>query len=259
LSFCSLLLMFERKRVEDRRENRERTDRQVDLRDLISTRQEKPEDGRIGFNRRSEREDWKVDRDRLHNLQQATENDVNRDAFKRENRDRKFSIPDGKQRPHFDFKNQAGYGRGRDQDGNQGRVGIVTRKPMAKVDRKKICPFLMRVFPSHGQHHPINQFQNGAVPGEELSIYTWQDAKLKDIAELVKQSYPDANKLDVTLSFARVFPDNKSGEWNIKEIGKIGSKFGSEEFVSLYESGFNISDFMDVAVIPQTSKTFRSG
>jgi len=107
----------------------------------------------------------------------------------------------------------------------------------------------MRVFLSHGQHNGISLYQNGAVPKEELAIYTWQDAKLKDIAELVKQSYPDANKFDVTLLFSRVYPDMKSGDWSMRDIGKVGPRVGSDDYVSLVEIGFAVGDYMDVAVL----------
>jgi len=141
------------------------------------------------------------------------------------------------------------------QDNRGGRIVNTRNVVVPKIDRKKKCPFLIRVFPSHGNHNGISSYQNGSVPKEELAIYTWQDTKLKDIAELVKQNYPDANKHDVLLRFSRVFQDSKTGDWTMTEIGKIGNQVGKEDYLALIELGWNIGDLMDVAVIVFENRT----
>jgi hypothetical protein len=149
-----------------------------------------------------------------------------------------------------------------DNNNNSFRGGRVVNNNLRnivvpKVDRKKKCPFLIRVFPSHGEHNGISSYQNGSVPKEELAIYTWQDTKLKDIAELVKQNYPDANKEDVLLRFSRVYPDGKTGDWTMTEIGRIGNKVGKEDYLALIELGWNIGDLMDVAVVVYENRQAR--
>jgi len=143
----------------------------------------------------------------------------------------------------------------RREDNRGGRIVNNRNIVVPKIDRKKKCPFLIRVFPSHGDHNGISSYHNGSVPKEELAIYTWQDTKLKDIAELVKQNYPDANKQDVLLRFSRVYPDSKTGDWTMTEIGKIGNKVGKEDYQALIELGWSIGDFMDVAVVVYENRT----
>jgi len=192
--------------------------------------------------------DWKVDRDRLQNSLKNESEVRERDYGKRDNRERKFpNVEAGNLRPHAEFKQQSNFGRRNTDETRQ--LGLRKSIPTPKIDRKKRCPFLMRVFLHHDQHNEITQFQNGNVPKEELAIYTWQDAKLKDIAELVKQSYQDANKLEVTLLFSRVFPDTKTGDWSMRDVGKIGARVGPDDHVSLTEVGFNVGDYMDVVVL----------
>jgi len=106
----------------------------------------------------------------------------------------------------------------------------------------------MRVFLSRGNHNEIASFQNGSVPKEEIDIYAWQDTKLKEVAQLVKENYPDADKAE-TLKFSRVYPDVKTGDWTIVELGKSGARLGNDDYKNLYELGFSIGDFMDVAIL----------
>ena len=58
-------------------------------------------------------------------------------------------------------------------------------KPPAtvKVDREKTCPFLVRVFHKEGGSHRIEEFDGGKVPDEEVQIYSWMDANLRELSE----------------------------------------------------------------------------
>ena len=51
-----------------------------------------------------------------------------------------------------------------------------------------MCPLLLRVFPRRGGHHRLEEFaRRGAEPEGELTMYTWPDATLRELTDLVKE------------------------------------------------------------------------
>ncbi|KAF2311111.1 hypothetical protein GH714_019549 [Hevea brasiliensis] len=87
------------------------------------------------------------------------------------------------------------------------------------VDREKTCPLLLRVFTKIGNHHSKEDFAvRGKEPKDEVQIYTWKDATLRELTDLVGKTYSNRNgKLD----------DGKA----------------------LAELGFQIGDYLDVAIL----------
>ncbi|KAJ9582506.1 hypothetical protein L9F63_003199 [Diploptera punctata] len=67
-------------------------------------------------------------------------------------------------------------------------------EPEKPVDREKTCPLLLRVFCNTGRHHNILDYSRGNVPANELQIYTWMDATLREITSLVKEVNPEARR-----------------------------------------------------------------
>lgn len=88
-----------------------------------------------------------------------------------------------------------------------------------RIDRSTTCPFLLRVYVSMGDHHPVEEFQqllhpptekaidtgrsnvnasspcssSAALSSEaELQVYTWRDASLREIVDLVKDVCEEA-------------------------------------------------------------------
>ncbi|XP_070038826.1 histone deacetylase complex subunit SAP18-like isoform X3 [Nicotiana tabacum] len=109
------------------------------------------------------------------------------------------------------------------------------------VDREKI-----------GGHHSDNDFAvRGKEPKDEVQIYTWMDATLRELTDLVKEVAPEARRRDASLSFAFVYPD-KRGRFVVREVGRTYSypngrrpDSGSK---SLSELKFQIGDYLDVAI-----------
>ncbi|XP_016499525.1 histone deacetylase complex subunit SAP18-like isoform X2 [Nicotiana tabacum] len=120
------------------------------------------------------------------------------------------------------------------------------------VDREKTCPLLLRVFTKIGGHHSDNDFAvRGKEPKDEVQIYTWMDATLRELTDLVKEVAPEARRRDASLSFAFVYPD-KRGRFVVREVGRTYSypngrrpDSGSK---SLSELKFQIGDYLDVAI-----------
>uniref|UniRef100_A0A8R7QN75 Histone deacetylase complex subunit SAP18 n=1 Tax=Triticum urartu TaxID=4572 RepID=A0A8R7QN75_TRIUA len=95
--------------------------------------------------------------------------------------------------------------------------------PMARprpepIDREKTCPLLLRVFTKVGGHHLNEEFsERGKEPKDEVQIYTWKDATLRELTDLVKEVALPARKRNARLSFAFVYPD-KNGRFVVKQV-----------------------------------------
>ncbi|PRQ57741.1 putative Sin3 associated polypeptide p18 [Rosa chinensis] len=125
------------------------------------------------------------------------------------------------------------------------------RPRFGPVDREKTCPLLLRVFTKAGSHHVNDDFAvRGKEPKDEVQIYTWKDASLRELTDLVKEVAPAARRRNAKLSFAFVYPD-KRGRFVVREVGQTFS-FGNgrlDDGKTLAELGFEIGDYLDVAIM----------
>ncbi|CAN1157736.1 Histone deacetylase complex subunit SAP18 [Linum perenne] len=157
-------------------------------------------------------------------------------------------------------------GRPMPPPGNRGPPLSRGPPPLPPVDREKTCPLLLRVFTKIGGHHGKEEFQvRGKEPKDEVQIYTWKDATLRELTDLVcisgfpelicilawvKEVAPAARKRDAVLSFAFAYPD-KNGRFVVREVGKTYSnRIGKlDDNKALGEIGFQIGDYLDVAIM----------
>ena len=52
----------------------------------------------------------------------------------------------------------------------------------------QVCPLMLRVFTRRGGHHRLEDFaRRGHEPDDEVSMYTWPDATLRELSDLVKE------------------------------------------------------------------------
>eukprot|EP01026_Neomeris_dumetosa_P045129 TRINITY_DN3822_c0_g1_i2.p3 TRINITY_DN3822_c0_g1~~TRINITY_DN3822_c0_g1_i2.p3 ORF type:complete len:138 (+),score=19.37 TRINITY_DN3822_c0_g1_i2:260-673(+) len=118
------------------------------------------------------------------------------------------------------------------------------------VDREKVCPLLVRVFPKAGGHHRIQDYQKrGSEPDGEIQIYTWMDATLRELADLVKDVAAIARKRNAVQYFSVVYPDRR-GKMIMKDIGEVHcERKGEDDSKTLKELNFQTGDFLDVAII----------
>ena len=124
----------------------------------------------------------------------------------------------------------------------------IQRVQIKAVDREKTCPLLLRVFWTIGRHHRPEEFFR-TVPSNELQIYTWKDATLKELMTLIKEVNPDARKKGTTFDFATVFPNPRQAGFLLKELGvtTAGRKSPADN-ITLESKKFQIGDYVDVAV-----------
>merc|ERR1711912_113780 len=102
------------------------------------------------------------------------------------------------------------------------RTGMSASAPASGIDREKTCPSLLRVFIKLGSHHGPNEFTlRGKEPThDEVQIYTWPDATLRELTTLIKEVNDASRRRDARISFALVYPD-KRGEPVVRQIGRV--------------------------------------
>ncbi|CAI5459530.1 unnamed protein product [Closterium sp. Yama58-4] len=90
----------------------------------------------------------------------------------------------------------------------------------------------------------------GQEPKEEVQMYTWKDATLRELTDLLKEVVPEARRRDARLSFAFVYP-NRQGRNVMKQAGITNSmprRPTPDDNRTLHELGFQTGDFLDVAI-----------
>lgn len=117
------------------------------------------------------------------------------------------------------------------------------------IDREKVCPLLLRVFPRLGAHHQLEDFgRRGDEPKDEVQIYTWMDATLRELTDLVKEVQPAARRPMARLSFAFVYPDRR-GRNVMRQVGQVhGTRLGGDDSKSLKQLNFQTGDYLSVAI-----------
>ena len=120
--------------------------------------------------------------------------------------------------------------------------------PKFVVDREKTCPLMLRVFMKTGSHHALPDFTHQATGAEGLvTMYTWHDATLREITELLRDVGPDARQSRTRLSFAFVYPDRK-GKNIMKQVGSVYvGKPGPDDNKTLHHLQFQTGDILSVA------------
>lgn len=126
-------------------------------------------------------------------------------------------------------------------------------EPEKPVDREKTCPLLLRVFCCTGRHNNIMEYRGGNVPTNEIQIYTWMDATLKEITSLVKEVNPEARRKGTMFDFALVYPSPATPGFRFRDIGTtVSGQKGADDNKTLSKLGFNIGEYMDVCITPPT-------
>ncbi|KAG0170516.1 hypothetical protein DFQ28_001978 [Apophysomyces sp. BC1034] len=118
------------------------------------------------------------------------------------------------------------------------------------VDREKECPFLLRVFTKNGAHHRNSEFTLTTVPAaDELQLYTWRNATLEELAQLIQEVIPDAQHPEARISFRLIYLDNRRATYQYKEIGRVqNGKPTPDHLKTLDQCKFFIGDYLDVAI-----------
>lgn len=95
------------------------------------------------------------------------------------------------------------------------------------------------------------------LPSDELDIYTWKDATLKELSELVKQVVPQAKARNARLGFSLAYPD-KRGRYLLREVGMtFNGRRSPDENKTLDSARFDIGDYLTVEIFPDEGRGQR--
>mmetsp|Transcript_15618 Transcript_15618/g.21942 ORF Transcript_15618/g.21942 Transcript_15618/m.21942 type:complete len:132 (+) Transcript_15618:58-453(+) len=116
-------------------------------------------------------------------------------------------------------------------------------------DRSKHTPLLLRVFINQGELHKNEDFaERGKEPECEVQIYTWKDATLKEMTDLIKGVKSTARRREARLEFAFVYPD-KRGKNVVRKVGTTYSRRRApDDRRTLEDLKFETGDFLAVAI-----------
>ena len=109
---------------------------------------------------------------------------------------------------------------------------------------------LLRVFcNSTGRHNRPSDYGRNIVPNNELQIYTWMDATLKELSRLITEVYPEMKTKGTRFHFSSIFPSNRDSSYLIRDLGAVvvGTK-GNQDTDTLKQLRFTVGDFMDVSI-----------
>ena len=89
---------------------------------------------------------------------------------------------------------------------------------------------------------PLNrQTKSGLCVNLQVQIYTWPDATLRELTDLVKEVQPAARRTTARLEFALIYPDKK-GRNVIRVIGGTHSnRPGPDDIKTLKQLNFQVS------------------
>jgi len=111
----------------------------------------------------------------------------------------------------------------------------------------------------------VSSIKFGKVPTNELQIYTWKDATLKELTSLVREVNPDSRRKGTFFDFALIYPSpssrgnyqrsvNQFIDYQSKEIGTtVSGRKGIDDSKTLAQSGFVIGDYLDISITPPGS------
>ena len=157
-----------------------------------------------------------------------------------------------------------------------GEVSKVDRS----VDRLKTCPLLLRVFCNKNRHHLARfvfflrmkqqnknrfffclcrEYEQGHTPENELQIYTWLDASLGELSQLIKEVNPESRRRGTQFSFAIVSADDNHNRYHLTNIGKTENGHRrSDDQIQLAGKRFRIGDYLDVAIMQKRPEQQQS-
>jgi len=123
-----------------------------------------------------------------------------------------------------------------------------------ELNREKTCPLLLKVFHRIHGHHRAEDFDSRRIQTlspDEAQIYTWKDATLREITELIKAINPAAKSRNARISYAFAYPD-KVGRMVMRQVGECWGDerngYGKDDNKTLDELHFETGDYLDAAI-----------
>lgn len=156
-----------------------------------------------------------------------------------------------------------------EEDEPMGAAAVQTSaQTTQKIDRKKTCPFMVKMYCRINGHHRLEEFSPPRFPVEdEMIVYTWRNATLKELSTLVREvlgenDLPGGVKgTDPVLkfSFNLLYPDSRraGAHFKTKPMGwtfeggepeALARQLEDSSEKTLESLSFQPGDFIDVAI-----------
>lgn len=121
------------------------------------------------------------------------------------------------------------------------------------VDRQRACPMYVRLFCRMNGHHPLSAYEHDPPIEDEVIIYTWRDATLRELSDLIKEVNVECRRRGARFSFQLIYYDYR-GIVRMKDMGMVSNgRIGRDDAVTLEKVKFVQGDFIDVAIFTGNS------
>ena len=105
----------------------------------------------------------------------------------------------------------------------------------------------------------FREYEQGHTPENELQIYTWMDASLGELTQLIKEVNPDSRRRGTQFSFSIVSADESHNRYYLSNIGKTeNGQRRTEDQIQLANKRFRVGDYLDVAIIQKRQENATS-
>jgi len=95
----------------------------------------------------------------------------------------------------------------------------------------------------------FREYEQGQTPENELQIYTWMDATLGELTQLIKEVNPDSRRRGTQFSFSIVTADNSHNRYYLTNIGQTeNGQRRADDQIQLVHKRFHVGDYLDVAI-----------
>lgn len=147
----------------------------------------------------------------------------------------------------------------KNEESQQTVVGYF--QPVFTVDRKRIAPFLVRVFVSIGDFNRESDFLN-RLPSNEENVYCWKDTTLRELVCLLGATKDVFDEPTAKFEFRAIAADvlRQDGRFRCVKVGSVcNSRRDKTDDVCLASTAFMIGDFLDICVLdlPRRDKQRR--
>ena len=125
-----------------------------------------------------------------------------------------------------------------------------------EVDREKICPFLIRIFYNENNFSSLKDFENEQLPSQELHIYTWKDANLRELTNLIQGELqiPTAIKFKYSCLYY-----NSKGILTRIDLGDVSlNKNTPSELRTLHSLNFAIGAYIDINIVTSEKGYYKN-
>ena len=137
-------------------------------------------------------------------------------------------------------------------DGDAGPKAPAVKKEKVPIEREKVCPLLLRVFPRSFSHYNPADFANGRTPRDELNMHTWMDCTFKELSRLVGADHSSARRRGTKFEFANVV--NQGGRTYVRQFAAVtNGRESADDVRELRDTKFQIGDMLSVAIFPKGS------